>query len=112
MDIFHQGVPRVFVSDLPNPEKKPGFCKAVVELTQGMNERQSLSSIKSLWDRQHPAKLSCWVMVLAGLVEGKLRPGGSAAKMLRVQCLQAELAAWGDELLLLGQENLHSFCLA
>lgn len=45
-----QGSPRVFVSDLPNPEKKPGYCKAGVELLQGTNERKLLSSIKSLWN--------------------------------------------------------------
>ena len=82
MDIFHRGVPRVFVSDLPNPEKKPGFCKAAVELVQGTSERKLLSSIKSLWDRQHPVKLSRCVIVLAGLAQAKRRPRGSAAETL------------------------------
>lgn len=72
----------VFVSDLLNPEKKPGFCKAAVELMQGMSERKLLSSIKSLWDRQHPVKLSHCVMVLAGLVQAKRRLGVSAAETL------------------------------
>lgn len=109
MDIFHRGVPRVFVSDLPNPEKKPSFRKATAELTQGRSERESLSSIESLGDRQHPGMLSCCAMVLAGLVQGKRRPGGS---MLPGTAPQAELAARGDELLLLGQGHVHSSSLA
>lgn len=45
-----QWSPRGFASDLLNPEKKPGFCKAGVELLQGTSERKLLSSIKSLGD--------------------------------------------------------------
>jgi len=82
MDIFHPGVPRGFVSDLLNPKKQSGFCKAAVELMQSTSERKLLPSIKLLGGRQHPAKLSRCVMVLVGLVQAKRRPGGSATQML------------------------------
>lgn len=82
-----------FVVDGHLPPRSPkGFCLWPVEpkrrsqafgkLTQGRRERKSLSSVKSLWDRQHPAKLSRCVMVLAGLVQGKRWPGGLAAEPL------------------------------
>lgn len=93
MDIFHPGGPRGFVPDLLNPEEKPGFCKAAVELTQGRSERKCPQP-------SHSGTSRALREALAGLAQGTLLP-----------CLQPGPAAQGHELLLLGQEYLYSSCL-
>lgn len=74
MDISHQEVPRFFVSDLSNPTEKASLLESSGGAQAGQEERKSLSSVKSLWDRQHPAKLSRYAMELAGLVQAKHWP--------------------------------------
>lgn len=89
MDIFHPGGPRGFVPDLLNPEEKPGFCKAAVELTQGRRERKCPQPSHSGTSR--------------ALREALRVSSGHTL----LPCLQPGPAAQGHELLLLGQEHLH-----
>lgn len=109
MGIFHRGPPKSYHLRLAEPGEKVKVLQGSSRAPSDHEQGELRASTASPGDGQVPSKGSRRARAAAGLVQAKQ---GLEARQL-VGCvvcsLQARLAARGDELLLLGKENLHSF---
>lgn len=109
MGIFHRSSPKSYRLRLAEPGEKVKVLQGSSCAPSDHEQGEILASTASPGDRQAPSKGSRRARAAAGLVQAKRGPEAQQLVGCVVCSLQARLAAQGDELLLLGKENLHSF---